>query len=143
MSVCLESRGYRPLEVKLPQAYWEALNRVAATVAPAVSPELRKALLLFFLYRFLGGDEPVQRVRETHVQARSVFPEARGSARCRVSLKVSVRVFDQFQGLQQRAGLNKTEILKTVVYAALVSTVQSPDERTMRELQALSFALDC
>jgi hypothetical protein len=143
MNVSHAPRGYRPLEVKLPEAYWDALNQVASEVAPAASPELRKALLLFFFHRFLGGDVPVQRVRETHLQARSLFPEARGSARCRVSLKVSARVFEQFQGLQQRVGLNKTEILKTVVYAALVNTVQSPDALVMRELQALSFALDC
>jgi hypothetical protein len=143
MSVSHASRRYRPLEVKLPEAYWEALNRVATEVAPAVSPELRKALLLFFFHRFLAGEGPVQRVQEAHLQARSAFPEARGSARCRVSLKVSARVFEQFQGLQHRVGLNKTEILKAVVYAALVHTVQSPDALVMRELQALSFALDC
>jgi hypothetical protein len=138
-----QSRSYRPLEVKLPEAYWGALNLVVDTVAPIATSELRKVLLLFFFHRYLGGDVPVPDVLETHYQARSEFPESRGSARFRISLKVSVRVYEQFQCLQQRAGLNKTEIMKTVVYAALLNTVLIPDDRVLRELAALSFALDC
>ena len=126
------------VEAKLPAVYVDVLDLAAYAIDPQVSTDFRKVMLTWFVHRCATETSGVSSLLEAHGYARATFPERRGIARRRISMKVSPRVESDFRLLEEGTALNKTELLKSVVWRIRDEILESPRKTVIRQLKDLS-----
>lgn len=126
------------VEARLPAIYVDVLDLAAYAIDPQVSTDFRKVMLTWFVHRCASEASGVRSLLEAHERARATFPERRGIARRRISMKVSPRVEGDFRLLEEGTSLNTTELLKSVVWRIRDEVLESPRNTVIRRLKDLS-----
>ena len=128
----------RAIEVNLPATYIDVLDHAVHRIDSEASMDFRRALLTYFVHKAALDARAAAVLRLSHRKAMAFFPEERGIARRRISLKVPQRVTDDFRKLEASTDLNTTELLKSVVFLIRQRVLEEPKPRLIGELQALS-----
>lgn len=127
-----------PLEASLPAVYVDVLDCAVHTIDHQASTDFRRVLLTYFLHKAARDARAAARLKKSHERAVARFPEQRGGARRRLSMKVPQRLTDELRLLQQRTALNTTELLKSVVCDIQDAVLDKPKASVIDELRALS-----
>ena len=131
-------RQLKAIEATLPALYVDVLDYAAHTIDHTTSTDFRRVLLTYFLHRAARDEKAAGKLLTSHEQALVLFPEVRGSARRRLSMKVPVRVDDDLQALKRSTALSTTELLKSLVYDIQTDVLAAPKPALLRELRALA-----
>ncbi|WP_416760548.1 hypothetical protein ACNI65_00225 [Roseateles sp. So40a] len=126
------------IEVKLPASYIDVLDHAVHRIDSEASTDFRRALLTYFVHKAAMDERAATVLRLSHRKAVERFPEERGIARRRISMKVPPRVTEDFRRLEASTELNTTELLKSVVFLIQQRVLDDPKPRLIGELQALS-----
>lgn len=126
------------IEVNLPASYIDVLDHAVHSIDNQASTDFRRALLTYFVHKTAMDERAVTILRLSHRKAVELFPEERGVARRRISMKVPPRVTDDFRRLEASTALNTTELLKSVVFLIRQRVLEEPRPRLIGELKALS-----
>lgn len=132
-------KDLKSIEAQLPSIYVDALDLAAYIIDNRASTDFRRVLLTYFLHRYAGDAQAAIKLRRAHQKARDRYPETRGSSRRRLSMKVSSTISDELRALAQKAELNTTEILKSVVFGIQTDVLESPKPALLKELRALAM----
>jgi len=128
----------RPIEASLPAIYLDVLDHAVQRIDGQASTDFRRALLTYFVHKTAMDARAAVVLRLSHRRAIQRFPEERGAARRRISMKVPQRVTEDFRKLEASSELNTTELLKSVVFLIHKQVLEQPKPRLIGELQALS-----
>lgn len=126
------------IEARLPAIYLDVLDYAAHAIDHRASTEFRRVLLTYFLYKAAHRARAVATLKALHKKASAEFPESRGDARRRLSLKVAPQINRDFKALSDRASLSATETLKSLVYEIRGRVLDNPQPELMEELRTLS-----
>jgi hypothetical protein len=126
------------LEASLPAVYVDVLDCAVHTIDHQASTDFRRVLLTYFVHKAAHDARAASRLKKSHERALARFPEQRGSARRRLSMKVPQRLNDELRLLQERTSLNTTELLKSVVVDIQDTVLDKPKSAVIDELRALS-----
>ena len=114
------------------------LDCAVHTIDHQASTDFRRVLLTYFVHKAALDAGAAARLMKSHERAVARFPERRGSARRRLSMKVPQRLTDELKLLQERTALNTTELLKSVVFDIQNTVLDKPKASVIDELRALS-----
>ncbi len=126
------------LEANLPAVYVDLLDYAVYTIDEQASTDFRRLLLTYFVHKAALDESAPARLKQSHQQALERFPERRGSARRRLSMKVPSRLAQEMKLLEDRTSLNTTELLKSLVYVIQDKVLARPRPSLIDELRALS-----
>lgn len=126
------------IEAKLPAIYIDVLDHAVHRIDSQASTDFRRALLTYFVHKAALDAHASVLLRASHRKAIERFPEERGVARRRLSLRVPSRVTDDFRKLEASTELNTTELLKSVVFLIQTRVLDDPRPRLIGELRAIS-----
>jgi len=126
------------LEANLPAVYVDLLDYAVYTIDEQASTDFRRLLLTYFVHKAALDESAPARLKQSHQQALERFPERRGSARWRLSMKVPSRLAQEMKLLEDRTSLNTTELLKSLVYVIQDKVLARPRPSLIDELRALS-----
>jgi len=129
----------RPIEAQLPAIYLDVLDLAAFMIDSASSTEFRKVLMTLYLHRFASGEYPRARLIKAHQSAIERFKERRGTARRRLSLKVTPRIAEDLKTLVHETTLSQTEVIKSVIYQIQSDVIEAQKPALLKELGALSI----
>lgn len=127
-----------PLEASLPAVYVDVLDCAVHTIDQQASTDFRRILLTYFVHKAACDEGAPAKLRKSHERAMARFPESRGTARRRLSMKVPRRLTEELRWLQERTELNTTELLKSVVYDIQDKVLDKPKASVIDELRTLS-----
>ncbi|WP_423597613.1 hypothetical protein [Roseateles sp. MS654] len=127
-----------PIEANLPAIYIDVLDHAVQRIDGQASTDFRRALLTYFIHKAAMDVRAASILRLSHRKAIERFPEERGGARRRISMKVPSRVTEDFRRLESSTELNTTELLKSVVFLIHQRVLEDPRPRLIGELQAIS-----
>lgn len=128
----------KPLEASLPAIYIDVLDLASHAIDNNASTDFRRVLLAYFLHRTAKDPDRVAKIRAMHAQARAAFPEKRGDSRRRLSMKMPYMMFQDLCSIEGQIGLNRTEVLKSVVYDIQSSVIESPKAPVIKELRTFA-----
>lgn len=126
------------IEANLPAIYLDVLDYAVHTIDHRASSDFRRVLLSYFLHRAAGNAQLAGKLKAMHGKALLRFPEHRGIARRRLSMKVPARINEDLQSLTRRTELNTTELLKSVVFGIQDDVLNAPKAKLIEELQVLA-----
>ncbi|WP_222863965.1 hypothetical protein [Pigmentiphaga aceris] len=126
------------IEANLPAIYVDVLDYAVHTIDHRASTDFRRVLLSYFLHQAAGDAQLATKLKAMHAKALVRFPEHRGVARRRLSMKVPVRVSEDLQSLATRTELNTTELLKSVVCSIQDDVLTAPKPKLIQALQGLA-----
>lgn len=128
----------KSIEAVLPAIYVDVLDYAAYTIDNTASTDFRRILITYFLRRAAQKEQSAAKLLASHERARALFPERRGLARRRLSMKVPQRVKDDLRELIRGTELNTTELLKSVVFDIQSDVLDSPKPALLKELRTLA-----
>ncbi len=126
------------IEANLPAIYVDVLDFAAHTIDSSASSEFRRVLLTYFVHRSALDPSSAKRLKKAHERAVVAYPESRGAARRRLSMKVPSRVSHELRQLEQRTAMNTTELIKSVVYDIQDAVLDKPQPAVINALRTLS-----
>ena len=126
------------IEANLPAIYLDVLDCAVRAVDSRASTDFRRMLVTYFVHKAAGSAREARRLQSLHREAAKRFPERRGLARRRLSMKVSARMNEEFEALQERTALSTTELLKSVVVGIQDRILEQPEAALLEELRTLS-----
>lgn len=126
------------IEANLPASYIDVLDCAVLRIDGQASTDFRRALLTYFVHKAAIDARGGTLLLMSYRKAIERFPEERGIARRRLSMKVPPRITEDFRRLEDSTALNTTELLKSVVFLIQVRVLDDPRPRLMEELRALS-----
>lgn len=126
------------LEASLPAIYVDVLDLATHRISPHLSSEFRKPLLSYFFHLLAHKTTSVKQLKRAHEMTLLMFPEKRGGAKRRVSLKVSTLVAEDVNWLIDATDLNTTDLIKSVVYEIRKQVLDAPKPKYIRDLQAIA-----
>jgi hypothetical protein len=126
------------LEANLPAIYVDVLDCAAHAIDNAASSEFRRVLLTYFVHKSTHDPRAVKRLKKAHERALLRYPEERGAARRRLSMKVPPRVSRELRELEAQTELNTTELLKSVVCEIQELVLDEPKASLIEELRTLA-----
>lgn len=126
------------IEANLPAIYIDMLDRAIHAIDPQASTDFRRTLLVYFVHKAAHDDAGADRIRALYEKVQTRYPEQRGGARRRLSMKIPGRVTEDFRLLERRTALNTTELLKGVVAQIQQRVIERPRLGLMEELKTLS-----
>ena len=126
------------IEANLPAIYLDVLDYAVHTIDHRASTDFRRVLLSYFLHRAASDAQLAGKLKAMHSKALLRFPEHRGIARRRLSMKVPARINEDLQSLVRRTELNTTELLKSVVFGIQDDVLNAPKAKLIEELQVLA-----
>lgn len=126
------------IEASLPAIYLDVLDCAVHTIDQQASSEFRRLLLTYFVHKAAQDARSASRLKRSHQQALARFPEIRGLARRRLSMKVPARVSEDLQRLSAQTQLNTTELLKSVVFDIQAQVLEQPRAEVLKELRTLA-----
>lgn len=134
----LRKESSAALEASLPAVYVDVLDCAVHTIDHQASTDFRRVLLTYFLHKAARDSRAASRLKKSHARAMERFPDQRGGARRRLSMKVPQLLTDDLRLLRERTELNTTELLKSVVIDIQDSVLDKPRTAVIDELRALS-----
>lgn len=134
-------KGVKPIEASLPAIYLDVLDLAAFTVDNRASTDFRRYLLSYFVHKTAQQEEQLERVVERYEMAIRLFPEKRGVARRRLSLKVPQAVSDDLRLLCESSHLNTSNVIKSVVFDIQSQIIESPKQPLLKELRSFAAVL--
>lgn len=126
------------IEANLPAIYLDVLDYAVHTIDNHASTDFRRVLLTYFFHKAALDARAPAKLRASHKKAMALFPETRGLARRRLSMKVPFRVNEDLEKLSKSTELNTTELIKSVVFDIRTRVLDQPKPGFMQELRALS-----
>ncbi|MCC9006471.1 hypothetical protein [Pseudomonas putida] len=134
----------KSIEARLPAVYLDVLDAAMHAVSREAGANLRKLFLAYYFQQLAqvqqGGQ--LQAAHQTFVQALDEQREQRGLARSsatrRLSMKVNPHMAQDMLALQQRTGVNQTELLKAVIALIQADVLEERDEEVILALQRLA-----
>jgi len=134
----------KSIEARLPAVYLDVLDAAMHAVSREAGANLRKLFLAYYFQQLAqvqqGGQ--LQAAHQTFVQALDEQREQRGlagsSATRRLSMKVNPHMAQDMLALQQRTGVNQTELLKAVIALIQADVLEERDEEVILALQRLA-----
>ncbi len=131
-----ESMG--SIEVNLPAIFVDVLDYAAFSIDSRASTEFRKTILTFFMHRAAHDSRAAKRLRDLGKIADERFPHRRGSARRRLSMKLSATLLAEVQGLERKTAMNTTDLLKSMVCLVQDDVLTSPQPDLLQQLRVIS-----
>lgn len=132
------TREVASLEASLPAIYIDVLDLAARQISPWTTTDFRRPLLSFFIHQFAHKSTAARKLRRSYEESLRLFPEERGGAKRRLSLKVSTTVASDLSWLLEATDLSKTELIKSVVYEIRQQVIETPKPNYIKELQAIA-----
>lgn len=134
------ARKEEPLSVEanLPAIYVDVLDCAAHHIDSTASIDFRRILLTYFIHKAAEDARSGPKLKKSHERAMVKYPEKRGAARRRLSMKVPGRVSLEFKNLEMRTNMNTTELIKSVVYDIHETVLNNPKPAVISELRILS-----
>lgn len=126
------------LEASLPAVYVDVLDYAAHVIDKKASTDFRRVLLAYFVRKAANDRRAPARLKKAHARAIARYPESRGNARRRLSMKVPHRMTEDLKKLEEQTELNRTELLKTVVYEIQAQVLEQPTAAVLDELRTIS-----
>lgn len=126
------------LEANLPAVYVDVLDYAAHVIDRGASTDFRRVLLAYFVRRAATDKRAPARLKKAHARAIEKYPEPRGIARRRLSMKIPHRMTEELQKLEEQTALNTTELLKSVVYEIQDQVLDQPQTSMLEELRTIS-----
>ena len=126
------------LEASLPAIYLDVMDLAVYNISPTTASDFRRPLLSYFLHQYAHKPRSVGQLKRARLKCPDVFPEKRGDAKRRLSLKVSSVVAADLDWLLTATELSKTDLIKSVVYEIHQSLLEKPNEAFLRDLRAIA-----
>lgn len=126
------------LEANLPAVYVDLLDCAVHVVDDRASTDFRRVLLTYFLHKAARDAQAPRRLKKAYMQASEKYPELRGGARRRLSMKLGASLMDDLQNLQQLTALSRTDLLKSLVFEIQEVLLEKPDRLVLDDLRTLS-----
>jgi len=126
------------LEASLPAIYVDLLDYAVHVIDRHASTDFRRVLLTYFVHKAATDKRAPARLKKAHDRAVLKYPERRGAARRRLSMKVPHRVAEELRKLEEQTALNTTELLKSVVFEIQDKVLDQPTAAVLDELRTLS-----
>ncbi|HEY9321067.1 MULTISPECIES: hypothetical protein [unclassified Achromobacter] len=126
------------IETNLPAVYVDILDYAVHTIDHRASTDFRRVLLTYFMHKAANDAGAPELLRAAFERAVATFPEKRGAPRRRLSMKVPARVTEDIRRLEASTSLNKTDLIKSVVFDIQNKVLERPSPRLLEELRALS-----
>ncbi|MCS3509781.1 hypothetical protein [Achromobacter sp. JUb104] len=126
------------IETNLPAIYVDILDYIVHTIDHRASTDFRRVLLTYFMHKAANDAQAPEMLRQTFQRALEAFPERRGAARRRLSMKVPARVTEDLRRLEASTLLNKTDLIKSVVFDMRDKVLDKPRPGLIEELRILS-----
>lgn len=126
------------VEANLPAVYLDVLDCAAHAIDKHASTQFRRLLISYFVHKAVSDKRAPARLRRAHERAMATFPESRGVARRRLSVKLPPPVGQALRRLEAETALNRTELLKSVVYEIQDTVLAQPRAMLIEELRTLS-----
>lgn len=123
------------LEVMLTARDMEVLDSAALRIDPQATAKFRKFLIAYYVHRIAQASDAKDRLQILHQQRMTSTPDA---PRKRLSLKLAPRMEAEVQALMERSGLNKTDLMRSVVGEIEQALVKSPAPTELHALQDLA-----
>lgn len=132
------------VEAVLPAVYLDALDLAGYRIAPDLSPDFRKRLLMYYVHRCVADAAAARRLAAGLRAAGAAFREGeRSPVRRRLSLKVSPAVAGSIERLMRASGLNRTDLLKALVIQIDRDIVAPARPARLAELRTLAAVATC
>ena len=126
------------LEASLPAVYVDVLDYAAHVIDRKASTDFRRVLLAYFVRKAASDKRAPARLKKAHARAIVKYPEPRGIARRRLSMKVPHRMTEELKKLEEQTELNTTELLKSMVYEIQDQVLEQPQASMLDELRTIS-----
>ena len=126
------------LEASLPAIYLDVMDLAVYNISPTTASDFRRPLLSYFLHQYAHKPRSVGQLKRARLKCPDVFPEKRGDAKRRLSLKVSSVVAADLDWLLTATQLSKTDLIKSVVYEIHQSLLEKPNQAFLRDLRAIA-----
>lgn len=126
------------LEANLPAVYMDLLDYAVHVIDNKASTDFRRVLLTYFVHKAAGDRRAPARLKKSYQRALSTYPESRGGARRRLSMKVPHRLTVELKKLEEQTDLSTTELLKSMVYEIQGEVLDQPQPSTLDALRTLS-----
>jgi hypothetical protein len=128
-----------PIEAKLPSVFVDVLDLACFQLSTDATTEFRKRLLTFYIHKYATGDFIPMELPGILDKADKSFPHARGASSKRLSLKVSSHMASDMAKLIETTHMNKTSLLKSLVFKIKEDVVDNQGKKILPELKSLVF----
>ncbi|CAO3404148.1 hypothetical protein VH569_17020 [Azospirillum sp. 11R-A] len=133
------------IEANLPSVYTDALDLAAYRIDPGLTTEFRKPLLMYYINRYAADRTLSRQLADSLDETRAFFEGApktgRGSARRRLSMKITPTMSRELETVVEATALNKTDVIKSVI-GCIHKDIVAPDKpkglKTLRMLAAVA-----
>ncbi|QCG95161.1 hypothetical protein E6C67_14765 [Azospirillum sp. TSA2s] len=133
------------IEANLPSIYTDALDLAAYRIDPSLTTEFRKPLLMYYINRYAADPDLSRQLVESFLETKALFEETqkigRGSAKRRLSMKITPTMSRDLEAVVAITALNKTDVIKSMI-GCIHKDIIAPDRpkglKTLRMLAAIA-----
>lgn len=125
------------IEAVLPSPYIEVLDLACQKISTKASQEMRKRLLLFYVHQYATGELDWKDASQAYRDFLPLIPKDIALPKKRISLRVSRKMADEFDGVVIAANQSKTSTLKFIIAAIKTDVLDKNSELKALKTMAL------
>jgi len=130
----------RPLEVKIPATFVDALDAATVRVSAHPTPDFRKQLLVYYINLYASGEEDTAELTKLAERSSDLFRIASVPNK-RLSMKLNETIDSRIEDVRTKALLSKTDLVKSIVMKIYGDIVEPAKPKHHKELSQIAEAL--
>lgn len=131
----------RPLEVKIPATFLDALDAATVRVAAHPSPDFRKQLLVFYVNRYASGEENLSELLKLSKDYSELVRVGTEIPNKRLSMKFNEALDVRIEEIRTKIKLSKTDLVKSIVLKIYDDIVEPQTPKHQKALSQIAEAL--
>lgn len=128
-------RATVPVEASVPATLVDALNVAAHSIDVDFSSDFKKMALWFFIRAYADGSVDAKEVKSRYLSHVDDF----GTAKARLSFKVSGAMHSDLQKVSGIVNESKTEVLKLAAFDFYEKIIERKDKATIAKLKNIAY----